>query len=301
MYGVSGERLLHERTLPWLPGFEGSAPVRIGNAASMQRQLDIYGELAEAMATAAKGGLAPLPHGLEMRRLLLDHLEKIWGEPDEGIWEIRGEPRHFTHSKVMAWVAFDRAAHGHSQDEDPEKRVHYEAVAKRIFDDICSRAVDPSRNCFVQSYGSKNLDASLLLLPIVGFLPADDERIRNTVTQIERHLMADGFVLRYETDADVDGLPPGEGVFIACSFWLVDNYVLQGRLGEAEALFDRIVGIANDLGLLAEEYDPARKCFLGNFPQAFSHVALVNSAFAIERARQREAGDPKPPIVKPSN
>jgi GH15 family glucan-1,4-alpha-glucosidase len=253
------------------------------------------------MATAAKGGLEPLPHGLEMRRLLLDHLENIWGEPDEGIWEIRGEPRHFTHSKVMAWVAFDRAAHGDSQDEDPERRARYGAVAKRISDDICRRAIDPVRNCFVQSYGSKHLDASLLLLAIVGFLPTEDERIRNTVNQIERHLMADGFVLRYETDTAVDGLPPGEGVFLACSFWLVDNYVLQGRLGEAEALFDRLVGIANDLGLLAEEYDPARKCFLGNFPQAFSHVALVNSAFAIERAKQREVGAPDPSIVKPSN
>jgi GH15 family glucan-1,4-alpha-glucosidase len=298
MYGVSGERLLHERSISWLPGYCHSAPVRVGNAASTQLQLDIYGELSDAMSAAAKGGLAPLPHGLELRTLLLDHLAQICNEPDEGIWEIRGEPRHFTHSKVMAWVAFDRAARGDNKEEDLARRRHYQALADRIFEDICSRAVDPSRNCFVQSYGSTYLDASLLLLPIVGFLPADDERMRNTVTQIEKHLMSDGFVLRYETDSDIDGLPPGEGVFVACSFWLVDNYVLQGRLGEAEALFDRLVGITNDVGLLAEEYDPANRRFLGNFPQAFSHVALVNSAFALARAKEGRPLDREAPVLE---
>lgn len=302
MYGVSGERLLHEWTLSWLPGFAGSAPVRIGNAAAVQRQLDIYGELSHAMATAADHGLPPSEHGLELRRLLLDYLEKIWAEPDEGIWEIRGEPRHFTHSKVMAWVAFDRAARGAHKDSDPECRARYEAAAQRIHDDVCRKAVDPDRNCFVQSYGSSFLDASLLLLPIVGFLPADDPRIRNTVTEIEKRLTIDGFVLRYETDSDIDGLPPGEGVFLACSFWLVDSYVLQGRLGEAKVLFERIVALANDVGLMAEEYDPANERFLGNFPQAFSHVALVNSAFALARANAEAAGEVgrRPPWKRPN-
>jgi GH15 family glucan-1,4-alpha-glucosidase len=286
MYGVSGERLLHEWTLPWLPGFRKSAPVRVGNAAATQRQLDIFGELSHAMSTASDHGMPQLEHGLEMRRLMLDYLEQIWREPDEGIWEIRGEPRHFTHSKVMAWVAFDRAARGAHQEADKERRDRYAALAQLIFDDVCNHAVDLERNCFVQSYGSKYLDASLLLLSVVGFLPADDIRIRNTVSEIEKRLTIDGFVLRYETDTNVDGLPPGEGVFLACSFWLVDNYVLQGRLDEAEALFAKLAGIANDVGLLAEEYDPANKRFLGNFPQAFSHVAVINSAFSIFRARQ---------------
>ena len=286
MYGVAGERLLQEWTVPWLKGFENSAPVRIGNAASTQRQLDIFGELTDAMAIAADHGLQRLEHGLDMRRLMLAHLEKIWAEPDEGIWEIRGEPRHFTHSKVMAWVAFDRAVRGSRQEPDLERRAHYETVANKIRQDVCDKAVDPDRNCFVQSYGSRHMDASLLLLPIVGFLSPDDPRIRNTVAQIEKHLMWDGFVLRYETETNIDGLPPGEGVFIACSFWLVDNYVAQGRLAEAEALFGKLADIANDVGLIAEEYDPVNKRILGNFPQAFSHVALVNSAFSILRARQ---------------
>jgi GH15 family glucan-1,4-alpha-glucosidase len=263
-------------------------PVRIGNAASTQRQLDIFGELSDAMATATSHGQPQLAHGLEMRRMMLEHLEQIWTEPDEGIWEIRGEPRHFTHSKVMAWVAFDRAARGSNQEADPERRKHYAAVADRIFEDVCTKAVDPEHNCFVQSYGSNRLDAALLMLPVVGFLPPTDVRIRNTVAQIEKRLTANGFILRYETNTDLDGLPPGEGVFIACSFWLVDNYVLQGRLGDAEKLFERLAGIANDVGLLSEEYDPVEDRFLGNFPQAFSHVALVNSAFAIAGAQSSQ-------------
>jgi len=278
LYGVGGERRLDEWQLPWLPGYEQSAPVRVGNAAAVQNQLDIYGELADVMTQSRKGGLPAAPRRKEIRAVFLDHLAEIWRRPDEGIWEIRGAPQHFTHSKAMAWVAFDRAWRG--AQERGEKRAHrkWKKIADEIHADVCRNGVDRERGCFVQAYGSRHLDASLLLLAIVGFLPPKDPRIRKTVREIERRLMADGFVLRYETGSGVDGLPVGEGAFLACSFWLVDNYILQGRRTDATRLFNKLIKLTNDVGLLAEEYDPRAKRMLGNFPQAFSHVALVNSA-----------------------
>jgi GH15 family glucan-1,4-alpha-glucosidase len=282
MYGVAGERRLDEWEIEWLCGYENSVPVRVGNAAALQLQLDIYGELADTMTQATKGGLPAIPRRAEIRKVFLQHLEEIWRKPDEGIWEIRGAPQHFTHSKVMAWVAFDRAAR--SPNIPKSERAHWKKVADQIHGHVCLHGVDPERNCFVQSYGSELMDASLLLLPIVGFLPVKDKRIRNTVREIEKRLKVNGLVLRYETESRVDGLPPGEGAFLACSFWLVDNYVLMGRLAEARRLFSSLIKLCNDIGLLAEEYDPRAKRMLGNFPQAFSHVALVNSALNLMHA-----------------
>ena len=287
MYGVAGERRLDEWEISWLCGYENSAPVRVGNAAALQLQLDIYGELADTMTQATKGGLPPVPRRAEIRKVFLHHLESIWRKPDEGIWEIRGAPQHFTHSKVMAWVAFDRAAR--STRVPARERAHWKKLADTIHAHVCLHGVDPERNCFVQSYGSDLMDASLLLLPIVGFLPAKDVRIRNTVREIEKHLRVDGLVLRYQTDSDVDGLPPGEGAFLACSFWLVDNYILLGRLDEARRTLEHLLKLQNDVGLLAEEYDPRAKRMLGNFPQAFSHVALVNSALNLLHATHPKA------------
>jgi GH15 family glucan-1,4-alpha-glucosidase len=283
-YGVGGERKLDEQEVPWLPGYEGSTPVRVGNAAASQSQVDIFGELFGLLTLAMKAGLAPVARTPKLLSAILEHLKKIWAEPDNGIWEVRGPAQHFTLSKVMAWVAFDRAASSDNLTEDKADRDLYRAIVGEIHANICQNAVDPQRNCFTQAYCVNSMDAGLLLLAPVGFLPTDDERVRNTVVEIERRLLADGLVLRYETETGIDGLPQGEGAFLACSFWLVDNYILQGRLAEAEALFDRLVGLSNDVGLLAEEYDPVAKRQLGNFPQAFSHVAMVNSAFALARA-----------------
>lgn len=288
MYGVAGERRLEEWTIPWLQGYEDSAPVRVGNEAAHQLQLDILGEISHAMSIAMEGGLPPIARGLELRTQLLDHLEKTWSQADAGLWEIRGAPQHLTHSKVMAWVAFDRAATYEHRHGNQAREKNYRRIANEIQRSICEHAVDRKRNCFVQAYGSNYLDASLLLIPMVGFLPPDDARIRNTVAEIEQRLMVDGLVLRYETETGVDGLPAGEGAFLACSFWLVENYVLQGRLEEAETLFERLVSLRNDVGLLSEEYDPRDKRQLGNFPQAFSHVALVNAAFSLCRALEKE-------------
>lgn len=284
LYGVAGERRLDEWTLAWLKGYENSRPVRVGNAAALQVQLDIFGELADVMVQARRGGLPEAPRQGEIRKALLDHLETAWKSPDEGIWEIRGEPRHFTHSKAMTWCAFDRASK--LRRAKPSDRKRWAAVAREIHADICRNAIDPARQCFVQSYGSTRMDAALLALPLIGFLPAGDERIRNTVAEIEKHLLVDGLLRRYETGTGVDGLPPGEGAFLACSFWLVDAYILQGRLDEAETLFRYLTSLANDVGLYAEEYDPRSRRMLGNFPQAFSHVALVNSAIALMHARE---------------
>jgi GH15 family glucan-1,4-alpha-glucosidase len=283
MYGVAGERRLDEYELDWLPGYENSKPVRIGNAAASQLQIDIYGELADVMAQAAAGGLPADPRRSEIRDVFLSHLEKMWCEKDEGIWEIRGAPQHFVHSKVMAWVAFDRAART-SQKIPAKKRAHYKAVARHIHADICKHGVDHKRRCFVQTYESKNMDASLLMIPIVGFLPPSDVRVKNTVREIAKRLKRDGLIMRYETASGVDGLPPGEGAFLACTFWLVDNYVLLGRKKAATKLFESLLKKQNDVGLLAEEYDPENKRMLGNFPQAFSHVALVNSALNLMHA-----------------
>jgi GH15 family glucan-1,4-alpha-glucosidase len=276
MYTVLGDKRLDELELAHLPGYENSRPVRIGNAAHSQLQLDIYGELADVGAQARAGGLPTSSRAKEIRRVFMDHLENTWCLADEGIWEIRGEAQHFVHSKVMTWVAFDRASR--APGPIAQQRAHWKKIARIIHRDICKNGVDKKRGCFVQAYGSRHMDASLLLLPLVGFLPPSDPRIKATVREIEKRLLHKGLVQRYETETGVDGLPPGEGAFLACSFWLADNYVLMGRRKEAMRLFNRLCGLANDVGLYAEEYDPDDKRMLGNFPQAFSHVALINSA-----------------------
>jgi GH15 family glucan-1,4-alpha-glucosidase len=284
MYGVAGERRLVEYEIPWLPGYQGAAPVRVGNAAVTQLQLDVYGEVLDAFYLARRAGLAASDDTWALERALVSHLETIWREPDEGIWEVRGGRRHFTHSKVMAWVAFDRAARSIEEFglEGPLER--WREVREAIHREVCERGFDPDQNAFVQSFGEKALDASVLLIPLVGFLPPDDARVRGTVAAIERRLLRDGLVLRYDTGEGTDGLPPGEGAFLACSFWLADNYILLGRYHEARALFDRLLALRNDVGLLAEEYDPHNKRQLGNFPQAFSHLALINTAHNLASA-----------------
>jgi GH15 family glucan-1,4-alpha-glucosidase len=293
MYGIAGERRLPEWEIPWLPGYQKSAPVRIGNAASDQVQLDVYGELADALVQAMRGGMPPSDRSGLSRQLLLERLETIWSDPDNGIWEIRGPLRHFVHSKVMAWLAFQRFGSDSDTPDDGARRGHYRRVAAKIHKDICAKGMDPTGKYFVQYYGATEVDASLLLLAIVGFLPPDDERIRNTVERIEHDLMPNGLVIRYNTGAKVDGLQGTEGAFLACSFWLVDNLVLLGRLQDAKQLFARLSALANDVGMLSEEFDPVGKRMLGNFPQAFSHVALVNSAIGLARAGCREAAHRK--------
>jgi GH15 family glucan-1,4-alpha-glucosidase len=293
MYGISGERRLPEWEVPWLPGYEGSRPVRVGNAAALQEQLDVFGEVADALYQAHRGGLQLSEHHNTIRNAMLEHLESVRHEPDEGLWEVRGSRRHFTHSKIMAWVAFDRAANLMQDLSDSGVSARWRHNADEIHAEICSKAFDSEIGSFVQSYGSRQLDASLLHIPLVGFLPANDARVRGTVSAIEQRLIDCGFVMRYDTEAAVDGLPPGEGVFLACSFWLADNYVLQGRYAEARTLFERLLGLRNDVGLLAEEYDPRTGRMLGNFPQAFSHVGLINTALNLSRAegpaRERSA------------
>jgi GH15 family glucan-1,4-alpha-glucosidase len=289
MYGIAGERRLTEMEVPWLPGYEGSAPVRVGNAASVQLQLDVYGEVMDVLYQGCKGGLAGHRAAWDVQGKLLGHLEKAWVQPDEGMWEIRGTPRHFTYSKVMCWVAFDRAVKMVETFGLEGPVDHWRKVRDRIHEDVCRNGVSEKRGSFVQSYGSEELDGSLLLIPITGFLPADDPRVLATVHAIGRELMADGLVMRYRARESLDGLPPGEGAFLACSFWYVDNLCMQGRWDEAAEMLDRLVALSNDVGLLAEEYDPAAKRFLGNFPQAFSHVALVNSAMNLgERMKPAE-------------
>jgi GH15 family glucan-1,4-alpha-glucosidase len=279
IYSVLGEKRLDEIELDHLPGYENSRPVRIGNAAHTQLQLDVYGELGDVMAHARAAGLPMSPRAPQLRAVFMKHLEEKWCLPDEGIWEIRGVPQHFVHSKVMTWVAFDRASK--AADSLPQHKAHWKAVARKIHEDICAKGIDKKRGCFVQAYGSTALDASLLLLPLVGFLPATDKRVKATVREIEKRLLCNGLVQRYETQTGVDGLPPGEGAFLACSFWLVDNYVLTGRRREAMLFFNRLKRLGNDVGLYAEEYDPVEKRMLGNFPQAFSHVALINTALGL--------------------
>jgi len=278
MYGVAGERRLTEYTPSWLPGYEGSAPVRIGNAAFGQMQLDVYGEVLDSLYVARRAGLMSDEATWPLEKTLVAHLETIWDQPDEGIWEVRGGRKHFTHSKVMAWVAFDRAVRSAEEFKLDGPLDHWREVRDAIHQQVCERGFDAGMNSFVQSYGTKILDASLLLIPMVGFLPPDDPRVRGTLAAIESDLVRGGFVLRYDTGERIDGLPPGEGVFLACSFWLADNYVLQGRYDEAQALFERLLSLRNDVGLLAEEYDPSSQRQLGNFPQALSHLALVNTA-----------------------
>jgi GH15 family glucan-1,4-alpha-glucosidase len=293
MYGLSGERQLIEWEVPWLPGHRGAAPVRVGNAASAQLQLDVYGELIDAMAQSRRLDLAPVGAGWPLQQKLIQHLEQIWEQPDEGIWEVRGGRRHFTFSKIMAWVALDRTVRDAERFALPGPLESWRKLRDRMHATICERSFDAGRNTFTQSFGSGELDASLLLIPLLGFLPADDPRVRGTVAAIERELMVDGLVLRYRTEADVDGLPPGEGVFLACSFWLANNYKLQQRDAEANALFERLLSLRNDVGLLAEEYDPIARRQLGNFPQAFSHLALIGTALSLHDvgpAQQRGQG-----------
>jgi GH15 family glucan-1,4-alpha-glucosidase len=285
MYGPAGERRLTELELDWLPGYEGSAPVRIGNAASNQFQLDVYGELMDALMQAREGGIEPDSAAWRLQVALMDYLERAWEEPDEGIWEVRGGRRPFVHSKVMAWVAFDRAVRmvdRHGQDGPVDRWRELRAAVHR---EVCERGYDAGRNTFTQSYGSRGLDAATLLIPVVGFLPPHDERVIGTVEAVQRELCRDGFVLRYDTSEADDGLPPGEGAFLPCSFWLADALTLIGRHKEASEMFDRLTGLANDAGLLSEEYDHRAKRLVGNFPQAFTHVGLVNTAINLDRAK----------------
>jgi GH15 family glucan-1,4-alpha-glucosidase len=295
MYGIAGERRLTEWEVPWLPGYENSAPVRVGNGAHRQLQLDVYGEIMDVLYQARRGGIAHSESGWDMQIAMLQRLEREWREPDASIWEVRGPPQQFTYSKVMAWVAFDRAIRSAERYGLVGPLDHWRALRDEIHAEVCERAYDPDRNTFVQAYGAKPLDASLLLIPEVGFLPASDPRVRGTVEAIERELLVDGFVLRYHTEQTADGLPPGEGAFLACSFWLVDAYVLLGRIDDARRLFERLIALRNDVGLLSEEYDPKLGRQVGNFPQAFSHVAMVDSALNLSAAekpvRQRADGN----------
>jgi GH15 family glucan-1,4-alpha-glucosidase len=286
IYGIAGERRLTEWEIPWLPGYACSQPVRIGNAAHRQLQLDVYGEMMDAFYQARRGGLGHSDAAADLQIAFLAHLEKVWREPDESIWEVRGGRRHFTYSKVMAWVAFDRAVKSVESfgGGAPSRAEHWRRLRTEIHDEVCRYGYDRELGSFVQSYGSKELDASLLLIPVVGFIPPEDGRVRGTVAAIERKLVTDGFVLRYDSASFDDGLPAGEGIFLACSFWLADAYVLPGRLDDAQALFERLLKLRNDVGLLSEEYDPGSRELLGNFPQAFSHIALVNTAFNLGRA-----------------
>jgi GH15 family glucan-1,4-alpha-glucosidase len=286
MYGVAGERRLQEWEVPWLRGFANSKPVRIGNAAHGQLQLDVFGELMDALYQARRGGLSASEPAWDLECALLLHLASIWQQPDSGIWEIRGEPRHFTYSKMMAWVAFDRGIKS-SQEFDLAGPVEdWRRTRDDIHHDVCANGYNQNLGHFVQAYGGKELDASLLLIPSIGFLPPTDRRVRATVEAIERELLVDGFVRRYDTDRTADGLPPGEGMFLACSFWLADAYQMLGRAADAEALFERLLALCNDIGLLSEEYDPDQRCLVGNFPQAFSHISLINTAHNLSRAEK---------------
>jgi GH15 family glucan-1,4-alpha-glucosidase len=299
MYGLAGERQLHELIVDWLPGYAGSRPVRVGNAAAAQFQLDVYGEVIDTLHHARLGGLEFDAQTWAIQRKMLDHVAGAWSEPDQGLWEVRGRQRHFTYSKVMAWVAVDRAIRGVERFHVEGPLRTWRTLRRRIHDDVCRNGYDTRLGSFVQSYGSKELDASLLLIPLTGFLPPGDSRVIGTLAAVEHHLTVDGLVLRYRSKRAIDGLPRGEGYFLACSFWLADNLILQGRRDEARALFERLLALRNDVGLLAEEYDIRGHRMLGNFPQAFSHVGLVNTAFNLTRTvgpiRQRSEGEAVPP------
>ena len=286
MYGPAGERRLPELALDWLAGYESSRPVRVGNAASRQFQLDVYGEVMDCLHQARRAGVSHSGDVWNLQRALMDFLEGHWRNPDEGIWEVRGPRRHFTHSKVMAWVAADRAVKAVERFGLDGPVDRWRALRTDIHDEVCTQGFDAERRTFTQSYGRPELDASLLMIPLVGFLPAHDPRMVGTVAAIEAELCDGGFVHRYAGDSlgEVDGLPGGEGAFLPCSFWLADNLILQGRLVEGQALFDRLAGLANDVGLLAEEYHPGHGRLVGNFPQAFTHVALVNTAHNLTHA-----------------
>ena len=297
MYGIAGERCLPELEVSWLPGYEDSRPVRVGNAAIAQRQLDVYGEIMDALHAAREADLAPSSDAWQLQKTLLKHLEQVWDQPDHGIWEVRGPARHFTHSRLMCWVAFDRAVKSCEHFALDDSAPRWRELRDRIKADICSNGFDRQRNTFVQHYGGNALDASLLLVPLVGFLPPDDPRVKGTIAAIERELAPDGFVRRYSTEHVDDGIGGPEGAFLACSFWLADAYAISGRTRDAAALFERLLDVRNDLGLLAEEYEPGARRLLGNFPQGFSHIGVVNTAFNLVKdhgpAKQRaESGAP---------
>jgi GH15 family glucan-1,4-alpha-glucosidase len=299
MYGIGGERRLTEWVADWLPGYENSTPVRIGNAAHTQLQLDVFGEIMDVHFQARRCGLSSNESGWGAELAFMEHLKEVWRKPDSGIWEMRGLPQHFTYSKVMAWVAFDRGVKSVETFGLEGPVDEWRTLRDAIFEEVCERAFDPELGTFVQAYGSKQLDASLLLVPCVGFLPVSDPRIANTIAAIERRLLNDGFVMRYSTTEVEDALPPGEGAFLACSFWLVDVYLLQGRIDDAERLFQKLLDLRNDVGLLSEQYDPRAKRLVGNFPQAFSHLALINSAYNLTRdqkpVEQRAQDEHAPP------
>lgn len=294
MYGLAGEHRLPELELPWLPGYEGARPVRIGNAAYGQLQLDVFGEIMDLQHAANRVGLNPSREFWKMQCLMLERLAAIWQEPDEGIWEIRGPRRHFTHSKIMAWVAFDRGIKTAERFGLPARLDHWRALRQAIHQEVCAKGFNPGVGAFTQFYGSTALDASLLVMPHLGFLPAADPRVRGTIMAIRRELGVEGFLLRYKEDAAPDGLPPGEGAFLLCTFWLADNLALLGDMDAARNLFTRLLALRNDVGLISEQYDPKRGRMLGNFPQAFSHVALINTALNLESrrgpAQQRHEG-----------
>ncbi len=278
MYGIAGERRLPELELPWLPGYENSAPVRTGNGAYDQLQLDVFGEVMDALHQCWRVGMPPGEGGWHIERAMVEYLEGAWHQPDEGIWEVRGPRQHFTHSKVMAWVAMDRAVKGVEMFglEGPVQR--WRDVRDKIHAQVCQEGYNSKKGTFVQHYGSDLLDASLLMMPLVGFLPATDDRVVATVAGIQRELTKDGFVSRYETSSQIDGLPAGDGAFLLCSFWLADNLQLQGRQQEARELFEHLLSVRNDVGLLSESYDVKARRLVGNFPQAFSHIGLINTA-----------------------
>jgi GH15 family glucan-1,4-alpha-glucosidase len=283
MYGIAGESRLAEWEIDWLPGYEGSRPVRVGNAAVTQLQVDVFGEVLESLHGVRAAGAAECADGWRLERDLVAQVERVWHVPDQGIWEMRGAPQHFTHSKVMAWVALDRAIHSATDAGLEAPIARWSALRARMHAEICERAFDRGTGSFMQAYGSPFMDASLLMLPLVGFLPPNDPRIVGTVRLIEERLLIDGLVYRYNSARVDDGLPAGEGAFLACSFWLADTYLMQDRPDDAHALFERLLGLVNDVGLLAEEYHPGHARQLGNFPQAFSHVGLVETARNLQR------------------
>jgi GH15 family glucan-1,4-alpha-glucosidase len=286
MYGIMGQRRLLEWEASWLSGYEGAQPVRIGNAAHAQLQLDVYGELIDALHQARATGLKLDEGTWDLECVVLKHLAEVWDHPDHGIWERRGEGRHYVFSKVMCWVAFDRAVKSAETFGFEGPLEHWRELRDTICRDVCEKGFDPELNCFVESYGSRMLDASTLLIPSVGFLSASDPRVRGTIAAIEKHLMRDGFVLRHDPREVTDEIQPIEGAFLACSLWLADAYVLSGDVANAQALFDRVVGLANDLGLFAEEFDSGAARQAGNFPQALTHIALINTAHNLDKARR---------------
>jgi GH15 family glucan-1,4-alpha-glucosidase len=292
MYGIMGQRRLLEWEAGWLPGYEGAQPVRVGNAAHAQLQLDVYGELIDAFHQSRVAELKLDDGSWDLECAVLEHLAEVWDQPDHGIWERRGDGRHYVSSKVMTWVAFDRAIKSAEQFGFKAPLDQWRSLRDTICRDVCEKGFDPGQNSFVESYGSQLLDASILMLPAVGFLSASDPRVRGTIEAIEKHMMRDGFVLRHDPREVSDERQPIEGAFLACSLWLADAYVLSGETSKAQALFDRVVAIANDLGLLAEEYDSGEGRQTGNFPQALTHIALINTAHNLS--------DAKKPVEKPA-